>query len=275
MHVFRKLTTPEIRAFRNNVRKHFKKQGRELPWRKTTDPYKILVSEVMLQQTQVERVVPKYAEFLKKFPAVQELAEASLGEVLRVWSGLGDNGRAKMLWECAKEIVEKQRGVFPKTCEDLKRLRGVGPYTAGAVSAFAYNQSVVMIETNIRAVYIHHFFKDKKDITDAQLLPLIAVTLDIKNPRLWYNMLMDYGSWIKTTYGNPNKKSKHHVRQKPFKGSNREVRGAVLRALAQKPQGVAALSADIKKNTDIIQIQLNALKKEGLVVKSRGCWRLP
>lgn len=271
----RSFTLQQVRAVQKVVRAHFKKHGRDLPWRETTDPYKILVSEVMLQQTQVERVIPKYKEFLKLFPTVQKLANASLGDVLRVWSGLGYNRRAKMLWECAREIVEKQKGTFPNSFDALKKLRGVGPYTAGAISAFAFNQPIVMIETNIRSVYLHHFFKDREGVHDAELLPLIEQTLDRKNPRLWYNMLMDYGSYLKAIHGNPNRKSKHHTLQKPFKGSNREKRGTILRALGRSGCTLEALARDTLYSKKDLSMLLEALAREGLIVYQRGIWKLP
>jgi len=269
------LSQKEIQAFRNAVRTHFKKEGRELPWRKTQDPHRILVSEIMLQQTQVDRVLPKYTEFLKRFPTVKKLAEASLGDVLRVWSGLGYNRRAKMLHACAQEVARARKGKFPSRYEDLMSLPGIGPYTAGAVMAFAYDAPVVMIETNIRSVYLHHFFQDKKDISDAELLPLIEKTLDRKQPRLWYNMLMDYGTWIKKEHGNPNKKSKHHVVQKKFEGSNRQVRGNILRILTRGASSTPALAQELVLQKEVLEEQLQKLNREGLVVSKKQKWFLP
>ncbi len=316
-HRARALSQKEIAHFQKTVHAHFRAHGRDLPWRKTTDPYRILVSEVMLQQTQVERVIPKYREFLKKFPTVQKLARASLGDVLRAWSGLGYNRRAKMLWECARQITKEYKGIFPKpprTREHveklsgtrsqgvrirgvlkgtvsglsdagdkvdetfkhvLMKLRGVGPYTAGAISAFAYNKPVVMIETNIRSAYLHHFFKNKEGVSDKELLPLIEATLDHKNPRLWYNMLMDYGSSLKVLHGNPNRKSKHHTKQKPFKGSDREIRGAILRELGIKAQTIASLVNMVNKDNARVRSQLKELEKEGMVAQKGQSWRLP
>ncbi len=264
-----------IRQFRQVVRAHYVKQGRSFPWRETTDPYHILVSEVMLQQTQVERVVPKYQAFLKQFPTVRVLAKASLGDVLRLWSGLGYNRRAKMLHLCAQELVQNHKGVFPCTQKELEGLPGIGPYTAGALMAFAYNQPVVMIETNIRAVYLHHFFKDKVGIPDIVLLPLIEQTLDKKSPRLWYNMLMDYGSWIKKEYGNPNRKSKHHVVQKKFEGSVRQIRGGIVRALTESASTTLALTRILGRAEKEIREQLINLKEEGFVIQKGTKWYLP
>src|SRR3989338_7324816 len=147
-------TPARMKDFRSTVWKYWKEHGRhDLPWRLTHDPYRILVSEVMLQQTQVPRVIEKYKEFLKKFPTVRALAKASLSDVLKVWSGLGYNRRGKYLHDAAKEIV-----AVGNIREALaSSLPGVGPYTRAAVRVFAFNEPDILIETNIRAAYIHHF----------------------------------------------------------------------------------------------------------------------
>lgn len=270
-----KLNTKEIQAFRRTVRNHFRKHGRELPWRQTKDPYRILVSEVMLQQTQVDRVVPKYHLFLKTFPNLKTLAQAPLGDVLRIWSGLGYNRRAKLLQKCAQEILETHKGTFPQTQKELESLSGIGSYTAGALMAFACSAPVVIIETNIRAVYLYHFFRNKENVPDSDLMPLIEMTLDRRQPRLWYNMLMDYGSWIKKELGNPNRKSAHHVVQKKFEGSARQVRGKILRVLTEKPHTLSQLEKTLIVKKDVLIDQLTNLKKEGLMIFRKGKWQLP
>lgn len=208
----------------------------DLPWRHTTAPYHIMVSELMLQQTQVSRVIPKYHEFLQRFPAVESLAQAELGEVLRAWSGLGYNRRAKFLHQAARAIMQDFAGHFPQQASDLIKLPGIGPNTAGAILAYAYNQPVVFIETNIRTVYIHHFFHDQTDIPDKSILPLVAETLDRQQPRVWYWALMDYGTYLKQTVGNLNRRSKHYARQSAFHGSRRQIRGQIIRLLSEQPQ---------------------------------------
>lgn len=270
-----KLTKEDIQKFRRVVRGHCKKHGRKLPWRETTDPYHILVSEVMLQQTQVERVIPKYLAFLKAFPTSQALSKAPLGDVLRIWSGLGYNRRAQLLQKCAQDIIKDHKGAFPRTQKELEKLSGIGPYTAGALMTFAFDTPVVIIETNIRAVYLHHFYTDKKDISDKALLSFIEQTLDTKHPRLWYNMLMDYGSYIKQTHGNPNRKSAHYVVQKKFEGSNRQVRGKILRALTESLCTTVTLAKKLALKKKVLEEQLQKLKKEGLVVCEKGKWQLP
>ena len=167
------------KEFVKTVWKYYRLQGRhDHPWRKTHDPYRILVSEMMLQQTQVGRVLPKYMAFLRKFGTVQKLSKASLGDVLREWQGLGYNRRAKMLHLCAQKVVSEYKGKFPKMHGELMKLPGIGHYTAGAVMAFAYNEAVPIIETNIRTAYIHHFFNDEVDVADATLMLLISDTVD-------------------------------------------------------------------------------------------------
>lgn len=273
------------RAFVKLVWAHYKKHGRDLPWRHTREPYRILVSEVMLQQTQVLRVVPKYEEFLKLFPSVRALARAPLSSVLKVWSGLGYNRRAKMLHECAKEIVAHHNGRFPKnpdattrfdlatTRSNLVKLPGVGPYTAGAVLAFAYNTPVPIIETNIRTVYLHHFFKGTEDVSDRDVLDVVERTLDHQNPRQWYYALMDYGAHLKLSEGNANKRSKHYTKQSKFKGSDREIRGALLKVLTTGAKTEAALRR-LPHPPSRITDQLDALSAEGFVEKKRSKWQL-
>jgi A/G-specific adenine glycosylase len=220
------------KKFITTVQQFYTEHGRHtLPWRKTHNPYRILVSEIMLQQTQVERVIPKYQNFLKLFPTVEVLAAASLGQVLVAWQGLGYNRRAKMLHACAQVVVNDLGGIWPKTHSGLLALPGVGPYTASAVLAFAFNVPTPLIETNVRTVYIHHFFPNETNVLDSALLPIIERTLDKENPRIWYASLMDYGSYLKATVGNKSRASKHHVKQSTFAGSNRQIRGAIIRLL--------------------------------------------
>lgn len=255
-----------ISSFQKKILSHYKKHGRHnLPWRKTKNPYKILVSEIMLQQTQVDRVIPKYKEFIKKFPTAQTLSKASLQEVLSLWSGLGYNRRAKYLREAAKEISSKG---FPKTIEGLKSLSGVGPYTACAVAVFSYSQVHVLIETNIRSVFIHEFFPKKKKVADKDIFPLIEATLYKKDPRMWYWALMDYGAYLKKTLPNPSRKSKHHSTQSAFKGSLREVRGYILKKAPLKV-------SDIPFEKERVSKALNSLVKEGFLTVKKGYATIP
>ncbi|MFM2381283.1 MAG: hypothetical protein RLZZ76_50 [Candidatus Parcubacteria bacterium] len=265
------------RNFVNRVKQFYKQQGRHsLPWRKTKDTYKILVSEVMLQQTQVDRVIPKYKVFLKQFPKVESLASAPLGEVLRAWQGLGYNRRAKMLHSCAKEIVESHTGRFPKDHKILVSLPGIGPYTASAVLAFACNEPVVLIETNVRTVFIHHFFSDQTDVTDAEILALVERTLDRQNPREWYYALMDYGSYLKKTVGNKNTQSSTYATQSTFKGSDRQIRGALVRLLAEKPHTRVAILKALSAFEDLrVDAQLQKLIIEKMIERKGRVYSLP
>lgn len=269
-------------AFIQTVRAFYNRNGRHsLPWRKTTKPYNILVSEIMLQQTQVERVVPKYQAFIKQFPTTKQMAEASLAEVLTQWQGLGYNRRAKLLWQCAQVIHHQKAGRWPKTYNELIALPGIGPYTAGAVLAFAYNEAVPLIETNVRTVYLHHFFPKQTDVTDAAMLRLITKHLTLLPtfkvfPRTWYAALMDYGSHLKRTHGNPNNRAKNYVKQSRFRGSDREVRGAIIRALSEKPATEATLKTQLKYLNEVkIDAQLDRLLEEGMIQKTKLTYRLP
>lgn len=261
-------------AFAEIVWAHHKKYGRhDLPWRKNYNPYRILVSELMLQQTQVDRVIPFYKVFLKRFPTAKKLAEAPLAEVLIYWNGLGYNRRAKFLHQSAQEIVRK-KGV-PKTADALESLPGVGPYTARAVAAFAYDAREVVIETNIRAVLIHHFFKDQEQVSDAELFPILAdLVAKVPSPREWYSALMDYGTALKKEQMNPARRSKHHVKQSKFEGSLRQVRGAILKALTQSPCTHRSLAQVTGYEKDRIFLALDGLKKEGLVSYRGKKWHL-
>ena len=255
----------------------YQTQGRhDLPWRKTKDPYKIVVSELMLQQTQVTRVIPKYKEFLKHFPTVAKLASAPLGDVLKAWQGLGYNRRAKFLWQAAQSVQNEYKGKWPKTFLELKNLPGIGTYTAGAVMNFAYNEPVPLIETNVRTVYIHHFFKDTENVSDKELLPIIERTLDTTNPREWNWALMDYGSYLKSTIGNVSTKSKTYKKQSNFKESNRYVRGAIIRALSNDSYTEINLLKILSEiEPDRLKLQLKHLLEETLIVKVNRTYQLP
>lgn len=229
------------KEFRTIIWTYYKDNRRDFPWRQTTDPYAILVSEIMLQQTQTERVVPKYLMFLERFPDFESLANAQLAEVLKLWSGLGYNRRAKYLHETAKIINEKLQG----SCSDvlihhyirpeyLQTLPGIGKYTAGAITVFVRNIPLVFVETNIRRVFIHYFFSDTATITDKEIIPAIEQTLDLHNPREWYYALMDYGAMLGKNRENPNRKSKHYAKQSKFEGSRRQLRGKLMRVALEK-----------------------------------------
>ena len=272
------MTKNELEFIRT-VNTFYKLHGRhDLPWRQTFDPYHILVSEIMLQQTQVSRVISKYEEFFKNFPTTDSLAKAPLGSVLSTWQGLGYNRRAKMLHECAQSIVRDYNGVWPAKYQELKSLPGIGAYTASALLAFAFNIATPLIETNVRTVYLYHFFTKKNDVHDNELLPIIEATLDTKNPRDWYYALMDYGSYLKQTVGNKNIQSKQYTKQSTFKGSDRQIRGAIIRTLS-KESDMPTFQKLLKENSELDSIrlkeQLVKLITEGMVTKKGLRYSLP
>ncbi|HSW80594.1 MAG TPA: hypothetical protein VLG47_07495 [Candidatus Saccharimonadales bacterium] len=237
--------------FQKIVQGYYIENGRhDLPWRLpesdgSFDPYKIFVSEIMLQQTQVGRVISKYMEFLEKFPDVQTLTKAELGEVLKVWNGLGYNRRAKYLWQAAQKIKSDFGNNFPTEIKHLESLPGVGSNTAGAIMAYAFNKPEIFIETNIRTVYIHHFFKDKQEISDKEIRKLVEQTIDRQNPRIWCWALMDYGTYLKQKVGNLSRISKTYTKQSKFVGSRRQIRGQVIRELLENPKSVDSLGKTI------------------------------
>jgi A/G-specific adenine glycosylase len=237
---------------------------REMPWRQDTRPYYVLVSELMLQQTQVDRVIPKFEAFIERFPDEASLAAASLGEVVAMWSGLGYNRRAKFLHEAAKMIMHDFGGRFPQTYEQLVRLPGVGPNTAGAILAYTFNQPIVFIETNVRTVYFTHFFEGSESVSDAQLREVVEQTLDREHPREFYQAVMDYGTWLKRQGGGRLTQSRHYKKQAPLKGSVREVRGAIIKRLTMSDQLLTELSTAWAAD-ERFEAALAGLLKDGLV----------
>ncbi|KAF0184132.1 MAG: A/G-specific adenine glycosylase [Nitrospirae bacterium] len=264
-----------IRSFRRTVRAFYRKNRRDMPWRETANPYHIVVSEIMLQQTQAERVHDKYLMFIKALPDFDSLADAPLHRILLLWQGLGYNRRALALKKIAELVVEKWNGELPSTVDALRGLPGIGHATASSIAAFAFNMPTVFIETNIRRVFIHHFFEDRLDVHDREILPLVAAALDRRNPREWYSALMDYGSALKKQIPNPNRRSAHYVRQSEFEGSCRQKRGAVLKFLLNRPGCSAADIADCLgiARSDILPI-LRQLASENFLVRIRNRYHI-
>lgn len=247
---------------------------RDMAWRRDTQPYYVLVSEIMLQQTQVSRVEVKFTEFIDQFPTIEKLASASLGDVLTVWSGLGYNRRAKFLWQAARQIIERFDGIIPADRSELLTLPGVGENTAGAILAYAFEMPVVFIETNIRTVYLHHFFTNCDSVADSKIRDIVAKTLDAKDPRGWYWALMDYGAWLKSQQHSHLSRSKQYVKQAKLAGSMREMRGQILKALTQARLGVEELRAMF--GTDArFERALDSLFADGLIERTSQGWQLP
>ncbi len=264
------LSSNNIKDLRATVWRHFREHGRhDLPWRKTTDPYRILVSEVMLQQTQVARVISKYHEFLRSFPTVSALASASLRDVLVMWQGLGYNRRAKMLYAAAVKVCDEYGGVLPRSEEELMRLPGIGHYTARAVCTFAYGKDGGMVETNIRTVLFHHVVSDRSEVSDKELLQMSAVLCPSGRAREWYAALMDYGAYLKGRGVRVNAKSKHYLKQPAFEGSDRQIRGAIVRLLTQVPTASErTILARAQADTERVRTQLDNLVNERMINRS-------
>jgi A/G-specific adenine glycosylase len=267
----RTLTPKNIREFQGRILEFYASEGRDLPWRKTNDRYAIMVSEIMLQQTQVDRVIPKYAAWLKRFPTVNALAQAPLSDVLAVWSGLGYNSRAKRLHDAAKAIVTTHGGVVPSTEEGLRALPGIGPYTARSVLIFADNADLATVDTNIRRIILHEF--DIPESTDDKELFRIAERLLPKGrSREWHNALMDYGATVLTS-----RKSgiRPKTTQTRFEGSRRQVRGRLLKLLIDKGTlDEKALDTAFTGSTHGWRDVAKELVEEGLIEKEKGRLRL-
>lgn len=258
------------RNFRKIIYSHYHEKPRTMAWRLTTNPYHILVSEVMLQQTPVARVAIKYKEFIKTFPNFKSLAKAPLRDILEVWKGMGYNRRAVALKKLANAVVSDFKGTLPDSEDELRKFPGIGRYTASAILAFAFNKPTVLIETNIRRVFIHFFFQGSARVRDSEILPLVGRTLDRSNPREWYYALMDFGVTLRKGTENPNKRSAHYRKQSPFQGSNRQVRGMILALLLRKPDITeSTIINELKSNPEVIKENLSVLQNEGLVLRKR------
>lgn len=228
--------SPElIESFIADVRHRGAELYRDLPWRNTTDPYEVLVSEVMLQQTQVSRVAGRWERFIAKYPTVDALAAASTGEVLAEWQGLGYNRRALALKRACEECARDCAGELPDTEEGLRALPGVGPATAAGVIVFAQNKPAIYLETNVRAVFIDAFFPDEEKVSDKELVPLLRATCPENDPRTWYYALLDCGWDLKQRGDNPSRRSSQYARQSKYEGSRRQKRAEILRIVLDDP----------------------------------------
>lgn len=287
---------PSLIVFRNTIQKYYAEHRRSFPWRELDwnspdTPYHIVVSEIMLQQTQAPRVVPKFLSFIEQFPNWESLAQASNAYLLREWQGLGYNRRALYLKHIAKMLQDQrdERNIYtkltptkmPQRFEELIKFPGIGPNTAGSILAFAWNIPHPFIETNIRTVFIHFFFKNKRRVSDAHVLKLVEASLKLpknqSNPREWYYALMDYGVMLKESTKSegktdPARKSATYKKQSKFKGSNRELRAAILKTLLAKPQSEKMLIKKFKnhKQSASINTNLKTLVREGFLKKKKG-----
>ena len=252
-----------VALFVRTVLKYYHTHGRAMPWRDTTDSYRIYVSEVMLQQTQVSRVLQKYPVFIQEYPNFAAIAAAGLTDVLRMWQGMGYNRRAKFLHQASHIIVNTYAGTLPSNTEELLKLPGIGVATAGSIACFAFNARTAFIETNIRRAILYHFHPRSSDVSDRQVMTVVEACLseiDRLNKatyRTWYYALMDYGAYLSQAVPNANVRSKHYNKQKKFEGSDRQIRGALLRRYLTG--GVVRLKDEREKRLWAV------LQSEGLV----------
>jgi A/G-specific adenine glycosylase len=265
----------DIGEFQKIIYSNYEEAGRNFPWRDRLSPWGVMLSEFMLQQTQTERVIPYWNRWMELWPAPEDLAEASLEQVLREWSGLGYNRRARYIKGCADVIVKRYRGQVPDTPQALRSLPGIGPYTAGAIACFAYDYPALFIETNIRATVIHFFFQDADSVRDNEIFPILEAALDQGNPRKWYWALMDYGAALKKITLNPNRKSAHYAKQSRFEGSFRQQRGKIIKSLVfLGPASVGDLAQRTGIAEDTIYQVVESLERELMVAEAGGVYKV-
>ncbi|MFA7014060.1 MAG: hypothetical protein WC202_14000 [Desulfobacterales bacterium] len=257
--------------FQQHVMDFYAAKGRhDMAWRQTKDPYKIVVSEVMLQQTQVPRVEVIYPKFIERFPDFASLASAEQADLLAAWQGMGYNRRALNLQKLAGVIADEYGGRVPEDPAVLLTLPGIGPATSCSIAAFAFNRPVVFIETNIRRVFIHYFFEEGVVVDDRELLPLVSAMLPA-NSREWYWALMDLGTALKSAVKNPNQQSRHYTKQKSFEGSDRQIRGGVLKRMLEQKSGTAEFFAkEMKGDPARVRRIMDAMTDEGFFVREEG-----
>jgi A/G-specific adenine glycosylase len=266
----RPLSPRTVRRFQRLIWQFFSAHGRSFAWRRSRDPYQILVSEIMLQQTQTVRVAERFDEFLQLFPTVQDLAKASQASVIRAWQGLGYYRRAKNLHLAAKAICLKHRGKVPRDPQALVALPGIGAYTAAAVAVFAFRTAVPMVETNIRAVYLFTFCRGRTHVGDREIATLVERTCDARRCREWFYALMDLGVELKRYRPGINHRSKHHVTQTPFKGSDREVAAQVLRVIISRTRAIQddQLYREVSADSEQVKRAIERLLKDSLIQRS-------
>jgi A/G-specific adenine glycosylase len=259
------LTRDVIKAFQDFIYFYYRRNKRDFPFRKNLTPYKVVISEIMLQQTQTNRVSEKFVEFIKKYPDFNSLAKASVEELLSTWQGLGYNRRALALKEIAKRIINDYDGKVPKDLKSLEALPQIGYNTACSILAFAYNVPTYFVETNIRRVYIYFFFSGKSKVNDKEIRDIVEISVDKDNPRDWYYALMDFGVMLKKSHPELNKRSVHYRKQSKFDGSTRQVRGKLLKLLLKTPLSRKEILEKFDYDEKKILKILNTLVKEGFI----------
>ena len=257
----------EIELFRGIILDYYKNHGRTFSWRETSDPYHILLSEMMLQQTQTERAAPKYAAFISRWPDFPSLAKAPFSEILIQWKGLGYNRRAMALKQIALTAVSQYGGTLPESYDELIKLPMVGPATAAAVLSFSYNKPALYLETNIRRVLLYFFFQNEENVHDLELYKLLEAVQVRQDPKNWYYALLDYGVFLKKIVKNPNQRSAHYTRQPVFENSNRQIRGQILTIFTEKGLvSMKELYYFLKFPQEKIDKCFSALKAEGFII---------
>ena len=279
------VSAADMAAFVSAVREQGRALSRDLPWRNTRDPYEIWISEVMLQQTQVARVLTRWERFLSRFPTVDALAAASPGDVVEEWQGMGYNRRALALKRAADICASRYGGAMPEGVEELVKLPGIGEATAAGITAFSRDVPCIYIETNVRAVFIHRFFPDEERVTDRQLRPLVEAACPTEDVRGWYYALLDVGAHLKRTQGNPSRRAAAYTRQSAFEGSRRQKRSWLLREVMASP-GIE--SEELMARLNRIEREAGRdgvdratfdsvmadLEREGFFVHSASGWRI-
>lgn len=258
-----------LRYFSDRIWRYYEKNGRDFPWRNTVDPYRIILSELMLQQTQTERVLPKYLQFLDQWPDFCSMATSTLSDVLLAWRGLGYNRRALAI----RTIAQKSETFgwnLPANYEQLLQFPMIGPASAAAIMAFSYGQNSIYLETNIRRVLIHQFHPLQEQVTDRELREdLQALLVFQSDPKQWYYALMDYGVYLKGQLVNPNRRSAHYQKQAAFANSNRQIRGLLLVVFTEQGKlPLAELYDRVPFPQERVRECLEALVREGFVEES-------
>ena len=280
-----KLSKPQIKTFQDKILTWYAAHQRDLPWRKSRDPYRILVSEIMLQQTQVNRVIPKYEAWFDAFPTIHDLATAPVAEVLKYWSGLGYNRRALNLKKTATIVSEKYEGKFPEKEKELLALPGIGQYTARAIMCFAFDQQVAVVDINVKKVILTQLLKvpgsvalgdtsEVHKVNDKEIAAIAEELVPHGRAYDWNQALMDYSSLML-------KKEKIDIpKQSTFKGSRRYYRGKIVKHLLQNKELVVndlgkLIKTDFgKDDVELLQSIINDMKKEGFITINKDKIRL-
>jgi A/G-specific adenine glycosylase len=244
-----------------------------MPWRMRRTPFRVFVSEIMLQQTGIARVEVKYEPFLRRFPSFAALGRASVEDVLAAWKGLGYNRRALALRQSALIVSTTRGGRLPRTVDEMVQLPGVGKATAAAILVYAFDMPIAFIETNVRRVILHFYFPEQEDVPDSRIHPLVEETMDRENPREWFYALMDYSTMLAKTRGNANRRSRHYTRQSRFEGSLRQMRGMVLEAMLKLKSATARQVAEsVGSDDDRLPEALTQLVAEGFLQLRDGTY---